>query len=393
MMQFWIAALALGLVAAAFVLVPVVRAWARHGTEGKERSSTALGVGIVVAFAIPVVATMLYTRWSTWDWSSGNLRMAGADAAAIHEMDQVIGLLEERLRLQPNDVQGWTLLGRSYMSMRRFADAGQAFRQAAALDGHASPDVLADFGEALALSDPEGLQGEAGAIFERVLAMDPAHPKALWYGGLNAFENANWALADRRLSQLLTLNPPATLIPLLEDRIAAARAHGGEMGAQAEGSAQAEVVARPPTVAEERARPQPAPQAETEAPTYEAQVTAQAPANAGDGIQLEISLDPALAARLSGPTPMFIIARNAGGGPPLAVIRANSSELPMSVQLTDANAMMEGVTITDQEALELVVRVSMSGSPAERPGDLFGAVNYARGNHGPARIRIDRIAE
>jgi cytochrome c-type biogenesis protein CcmH len=51
MTQFWIAALALGLVAAAFVLVPVV---ARLDAAGGESSSTALGVGIVVALAVPV---------------------------------------------------------------------------------------------------------------------------------------------------------------------------------------------------------------------------------------------------------------------------------------------------------------------------------------------------
>jgi cytochrome c-type biogenesis protein CcmH len=118
-----------------------------------------------------------------------------------------------------------------------------------------------------------------------------------------------------------------------------------------------------------------------------------APATASNGIQLQISLDPALAARIPGPTPVFIIARNSGGGPPLAVIRSSSAELPLAVELTDANAMMEGVTITDQPELELVARVALSGSPAQRPGDLFGAVNYARGNSGPTRIRIDQVAE
>jgi hypothetical protein len=54
---------------------------------------------------------------------------------------------------------------------------------------------------------------------------------------------------------------------------------------------------------------------------------------------------------------------------------------------------MEGVTILDQAELELVVRVSLSGSPAQRPGDLYGAVDYVRGNGGPTRITIDRIAQ
>ena len=387
MTQFWIAALALGLAAAAIVLVPVIRAWARQ--QGEDRSSTALGVGIVVALALPVVSMMLYARWSTWDWATGGMTMGAAlgGGAEVHEMDQAIVALEQRLARQPEDIESWMLLGRSYMSMRRFGEAAGAFRQAAALDGQNSPQVLADLGEALALSDPEGLQGEAGAIFERVLSISPAHPKGLWYGGLNAYENFNWALADQRLSLLLTLNPPETLVPLIEERIAAARAHGEDMPAMPppEAAVQPPVAAAPGPAPGAAAAPEPE-------PAYEAPAVAAAPP-AGGGIRLEISLDPALAARIPGPTPMFIIARNPGGGPPLAVIRANSSELPISVELTDANAMMEGVTITDQAELELIARVSLSGSPAQRPGDLFGAVNYARGNSSPARIRIDSVAE
>ncbi len=380
MTQFWIAALALGLVAAALVLVPVIRAWARQGSE---RSSAALGVGIVIALAVPVVSMMLYARWTTWDWTTGGSVMA---EERMHEMDEAIATLQRRLTQQPDDIESWMLLGRSYMSMRRFGDAAQAFRQAAAVDGQSSPQILADLGEALALSDPEGLAGEAGAIFERVLSTSPSHPKALWYGGLNAYENANFALADERLSLLLTMNPPETLVPLIEERIAAARSHSGEAATTAP-----EV----PVAAVQPEAPAPEPAAPVAAPVA-AQPETAAPAadTVAGGIPLEVTLDPALAARIPGPTPMFIIARNPGGGAPLAVIRSNSTELPMSVTLSDANAMMAGVTISDQAELELIVRVALSGSPAQRPGDLYGAVNYVRGSgEAPTRIRIDSVAE
>jgi cytochrome c-type biogenesis protein CcmH len=400
MTQFWIAALALGLVAAAIVLVPVLRAWSKQDTD---RSSSALGVGIVVALAIPVVTMMLYARWTTWDWSTGGSTLA-AGADEVHEMDAAIVALEQRLAQNPGDVESWMLLGRSYMSQRRFGEAARAFRQAAAQDGQDNPQILADLGEALALSDPEGLQGEAGAIFERVLAVSPSHPKGLWYGGLNAYENANWALADQRLSLLLTLNPPETLIPLIQERVDMARTHSGDapqaamMGmpprAQAAPEPETPVVAAEPESAPGSA-PAPAPVEQPAAlPSVAAAPEAGTePPPATDAISLEVSLDPALAARIQGPTPVFIIARNPAGGPPLAVIRSSTAELPMSVRLTDANAMMEGVTILDQAELELIARVSLSGSPAQRPGDLFGAVNYVRGNSGTTRIRIDRVAD
>ncbi len=370
MTQFWIAALALGLLAAAMVLVPVIRAWAR---QDGERNSSVLGVGILVALAIPVAGIMMYSHWSTWDWGASGMRAQAGSNQGMHEMDEALRALEQRLAQNPEELESWLLLGRTYMSQRRFEDAAGAYRNAAALEGGDSPQVLADLGEALALSQPEGLQGEAGAIFERVLAAEPSYPKALWYGGLNAFENARWDLAIQRLETLLSMNPPETLVPLIEERISAARANalgGDPMAAMSMQSANAATPAAPT------------------APAAEAPVPAP-----GEGIRLDVSLDPALVARIPRPAPVFIIARLPTGGPPLAVVRARSNELPMSVTLTDANAMMEGVTILDQPELQLVARISLSGGPGERPGDLYAAVNYSGADGGPVRLHIDRVAE
>ena len=387
MTQFWIAALALGLVAAAMVLVPVLRAWKRQETE---RNSSVLGVGILVALAIPVAGIMLYSHWSTWDWAAGGSQARGG-GADMHEMDQALQALEQRLAQNPDELESWLLLGRSYMSLRRFDDAAGAFRKAAALDGQDSPQILADLGEAIALSQPEGLQGEAGAIFERVLNAVPDYPKALWYGGLNAFENGSWDLAVTRLEKLLSMNPPATLVPLIEERIAVARANaaGGMPAAMAEPPAATPAPAdRSPTTATNGASA-PAAAAPVPAPAAgESQGQRQA-----EGIRLDVSLAPELLARVPPAAPVFIIARLPTGGPPLAVVRARTNELPISVTLTDANAMMEGVTILDQPELDLVARISLSGGPAQRPGDLYGRVQYLGGDGGPVDLRIDRVAE
>jgi cytochrome c-type biogenesis protein CcmH len=105
-----------------------------------------------------------------------------------------------------------------------------------------------------------------------------------------------------------------------------------------------------------------------------------------------VSIDPTVAGSLRGGAPLFIIARNPAGGPPLAVIRRTADELPLEIALRNENAMMQGMTILDQPELELVARVSLSGSPAAQPGDLFGEITYQRGS-GPVQIRIDRIVE
>jgi cytochrome c-type biogenesis protein CcmH len=369
MIEFWIAALALGLVAAAVVLVPALRVWTRSA-EG--RTGTTLGIAVVLAMVVPVSALVLYARWTTWDWSGDAARASAAEAEEMHAMDDAVGALLARLQRDPNDVEGWSMLGRTYMQMRRFGDAAGAYRQALDVAAGEPLDLLADLGQAMALSDPQGLQGGAGPMFERVLELNPDDPNGLWYGGIYAYENRDFAVADERLSKLLTMNPPPTLIPLIEERIAEARAHADVDPAMFADAGQG----TPP--AQETGSVQAAEQ--------------PAPAPAGDGIPIQVTLDPGLAGRLNRPAPLFIIARNPAGGPPLAVIRRMSGQLPVSVELRDENAMMQGMTILDQPELDLVARVSLSGSPAAQPGDLFGEITYAQGG-GPVQINIDRVVE
>ena len=375
MTGFWTAALILGLIAAAFVLVPVVRSWSKD----KGRSTSTLAVGLVAALAIPVAAPALYWNWSNWDWTGA--ADVTAEAAAMHELEGAIAALEARLAREPGDVQGWIMLGRSNMAIRRFDGAARAYRGALQAQGGEPPDLMADLGEALALSDPNGVQGEAAPLFERVLELAPDHPKALWYGGLYAFETSDFATAENRLSRLLTMNPPQELVPLIQERIEQSRAHAGlPPEALADRAAESPAVASGGAPERAAAAPEPA------APPADGEAAAEG------AIQLEVSLDPALASRLAGPVPLFIIARTAAGGPPLAVIRRSSDELPLAVSLTDANTMVAGTSLADHDEIVLVARLSLSGTPAQRAGDLYGELSYARGN-GPVRIRIDQVAQ
>ena len=385
MIEFWIAALALGLVAAAVVLVPVLRSWARGENT---RSGSTLGMAIAIALAVPIAALILYSRWTTWDWSGDAARAAQAESEEVHAMDEAVQDLVARLQREPENVDGWAMLGRTYMSMGRFADAAGAYRQALDVAGGEPVELMANFAEAQALSDPQGLQGGSGQMFERILELDPDNPKGLWYGGIYAFENRRFEESEARLSKLMTMNPPETLIPLIEERIAEARAHIGVDPAIFAGAEPAGV--EPAGV--EPAGAEPAAEQSQAMSASEPNAT-PAPAVAdGEAIPIQVSIDPAVGGGLPGGAPLFIIARNPAGGPPLAVIRRTAGELPLALALRDENAMMQGMTILDQPELELVARVALSGSPAAQPGDLFGEITYQRGG-GPVQIRIDRVVE
>lgn len=351
MTSFWTFAFAIALIACAVILVPLLRAhFADHGKT--PRPGLTIGTGAVIALLLPVAALMLYAHWTSWNW--GNPAQQASESEETHSMEEAISNLEARLRQQPGDVNGWRMLGRSYMSMREFKKALVAFQKAVELTGGA-PEDQADYAEALALTDPEGLQGEAGDIFRELVESAPENPKVLWYGGLTAFESGNEAEGERLWSRLLELEPPDAIRQIVEERMGETTSPAAE----------------------------PAAVAETPSPTD---------ATPEDGITLTISIDPALVSRLGDPVPLFIFARaGQGAGPPLAVIRRSSAELPLAVNLSDQNAMTDGVSLLDHEELTLVARLAIGGSPAANSGDLFGEVKYSRSNGPRTAIVIDQV--
>jgi len=54
---------------------------------------------------------------------------------------------------------------------------------------------------------------------------------------------------------------------------------------------------------------------------------------------------------------------------------------------------MQGVKISSMPELQLVARVSLSGSPAAKSGDLFGEVKYSREEGQQVAIVIDQVVE
>lgn len=352
MITFWIIALAIGLAGSAFIMVPLLRAFF-HDPADRQTPGLTLGVGVTLALVLPVAAMLLYARWSTWDWAmaSETRPMTAEEAERIHSMEEAIASLEDRLRDSPGDAEGWQLLGRSYMSVERFQQAANAYRHAIELTSEAPPALRADYAEALFLSDPAGMNGEAGLMFEQLLAETPDNPKVIWYSGFAAFAGGDEVTGRALWTRLLEMNPPEPMRLIIEQRLGAGPAT--EM---------------------------------TGAPSEDTKIAAGT-------VRLSINIDPQLQSGLPGPVPLFIFARGQGGGPPLAVVRRSSNELPLVVNLSDENAMMTGVKLTDQPELMLVARLSLNGTPAAQTGDLFGEVQYSWASGSRAEILIDQIVQ
>lgn len=306
--------IALGLMLLAAILVV---AWPLYR---RQRRLTPPLVGAVVTVCI--VSAAVYSQ-------IGTPRPPDVPAS----IDAMVASLAERLEENPTDVDGWKMLGRSYVQLQRYEEAQRALERAVELESGNDAQTLADLGEAVILSQGGRIDERAGQLFENALALEPNTPKALFYGGITAIERGNRTLAADRWEALLALSPPPEIQDILQQRIAEWR---GEA---------------------------PAPAA------------AAAPAAAGGGaiITANVSLSEPAAAALAADATVFIIARDPEQpSPPVAVQRHKVSELPVSVTLDDGDAMIPGRLLSGFERLEILARASLSGEPTAQPGDWYG---------------------
>ncbi len=314
MTMFWILAGALLVAVVAVLLVPIIKT-----PSARPRYLTVLATGA----GLPGFALGMYLATGHW-------QATDVIAEQPANVEAMVAQLAGRLQQQGGTFEEWRMLGRSYMVTGRYADAVSAYGKARQLEGGNDVELTAQFAEALVLADGNQLAGEAGRLFEQVLAQQPLEPRALWYGGMAALGRGENALAIERWQTLLGQNPPDELRQVLHERIAEA---GGR-----------------------------------ESPPAQAQVTES---DTGT-IRLSVTAKPGLLNGIANDTPLFVLARGELPGPPLAVRRMRVGDLPFEISLSDKDAMMAGRNISNSRVVELIARIALGGSPEARSGDLYG---------------------
>ncbi len=101
-------------------------------------------------------------------------------------MNEVVQQLQARLASNPSDLEGWQMLGRTYLVTGEAAKAVTAYEKANELAGGQNPELQLDLAEALILTDNPAVQDRAKKIVDAALAADPNNGKALWYSGVMA---------------------------------------------------------------------------------------------------------------------------------------------------------------------------------------------------------------
>lgn len=103
------------------------------------------------------------------------------------QIDEMVAKLAARLEANPDDLNGWLMLARSYKNLGRYADAAHAYGKAEKAVNE-DPELLANYAEALAMAGGKGLKGKPMQLIERALKLDPNNGHTLFLAGAAAME-------------------------------------------------------------------------------------------------------------------------------------------------------------------------------------------------------------
>jgi cytochrome c-type biogenesis protein CcmH len=343
MVTFIVLAAVLALVGVALVAIPLVR---RDPKQLAPAPWAALGAAAVLV----VGSAILYASWSKWSWHA---------EPAADSPQTMVARLARKLERDPNDVNGWLLLGRSYTVLEQYPLALRSYQRADRLAGGKNAEALVGEAESLTMSNEAALDGAAGRIIEQALVLDPSSGKGLFFGAAAAVRRGELPLARERFTKLLAMNPPQAIRPILEQQIAAIdQKLAGESAPATPGTSSSPPVA----------------------------------ANAGAAaVRVHIELSPSLSKSAPDAAPLFVFVRDpARPGPPLAAKRL-TSRFPQTVELTPSDSMVPGRAFAAGQKVQVVARIARSGNPMAGSGDPFGEAAYLVGKDGLVNIVIDHL--
>lgn len=273
------------------------------------------------------------------------------------QLEAMIGKLLARLESQPEDVDGWLMLGRVRTAQRRFDDALAAYARAETL----RPDDvrrLVDQADLLGAKN-HSLAGQPAAMIERALKIEPDHPKALALAGTVAFDAGDFALAVRHWERLLAVTEAE---PAWQAQVRGSIAEARRLGRLPAGQAAAPGVAAAP------------------------------PADSPPALSGEVAIAGSLAGRTAPEDTLFIYARAAQGSRmPLVILRKQVKDLPLQFRLDDSMAMSAAARLATSGPVVITARVSKSGQAMPRSGDLVGESRAVAVGSANLRIVIDQV--
>ncbi len=274
-------------------------------------------------------------------------------SAMAGDIEPLLNSLKSKLEQNPGDGTGWALLARSYVEIRRHAEAVSAYEKAVKATPD-DPQLLADYADALAVVNGHSLAGKPEALANQALKLDPHHPKALMLAASAAFDRKDYKQAISLWERLQKdLPADSAMLPEVKGSLNEAYALSGK---------------KPPVSSAQNAMP------------------------VAVGVSGVVRIAPALASKIDPAATVFIFARATQGPPmPVAIERTTAKNLPYTYHLDDSSAMSPDHKLSLAGEVVLVARISKTGDAKPQSGDLQGITATLKPNGGVVDIDINQI--
>ncbi|WP_336347663.1 c-type cytochrome biogenesis protein CcmI [Pseudomonas monsensis] len=276
---------------------------------------------LLAAVLVPVLGLGLYLHFGAAD----KVELTREFAQAPQSMEEMTQRLERAVAAQPDSAEGLYFLGRTYMAQERPADAAKMFERAANLAGR-QPELLGQWAQAQYFADGKKWSAKIQALTDEALKADPKEVTSLGLLGIAAFEGERYQEAIDYWNRLLAQLPP--------DDNSRAALQGGIKRAAERLEASGGKVAQAPIAAKAAL------------------------------LKVSVDLSSELRSKVQPGDSVFIFARATSGPPaPLAAKRLTVADLPVTVELGDADAMMPQLKLSNFPEVQLVARISRAGQP------------------------------
>lgn len=329
------------------------------------RSGKNFGLTATVVVLLPVAAILLYLQFSTADKAAQVTPQQAQQAAQVESLEASVSNLEQRLLSQPDNLEGWKMLGQSYFVLQKFQKAIGAYSKASELAQHKDPTLMVLMAEASAFANSEHFGDYELTLLDSALKIDPKHERALWYAGYAAYNNSNFTDAAKHWEVLLELVPadrPDVKDSLLKYLNEARQKSGQDM------------------IAAESA-------ATVNAKEQDAERL----------ITVSVGLSEQLKEKVSPSDTLFIYAHAAQGPKmPLSLSRLTVADLPVTVTLTEDMAMLQNMTMGNFDQVRAVARISKSGQAITQSGDFVAQsvlVDFTKSLTANVSLQIDTVVE
>ncbi|WP_145128530.1 c-type cytochrome biogenesis protein CcmI [Pseudomonas sp. URMO17WK12:I11] len=313
-----------------------------EGAEPLRQRQLGKALPLLAAVLVPLLALGLYLHFGAAD----KVALTQEFAQAPKSMEEMTARLERVVQAQPDSAEAVYFLGRAYMAEQRPAEAARTFERAVAMAGR-QPEWLGQWAQALYFAADKRWSAQLQALTDEALKTDPNEVTSLGLRGIAAFEGERYQEAIAYWKRLLAQLPEG-------DASRAALQGGIDRAAERLGTQ-----------------------------------TAQVPAPAAVRLKVRVELAPSLRDKVKAQDTVFIFARASSGPPmPLAAKRVTVAQLPIEVELSDADAMMAQMKLSDFAEVQLVARVSKDGQPTR--GEWVGqSAPLPNTTQAPQRLIID----